>query len=93
MRGEAKVLNLEIEQDLLLLDVEFTLDKDEPFVRDMEFTSQPNIEKVITDTLKSKLRRMLQTRVNEASIKESLIEEVIIEDVVDEAGPVELIKA
>lgn len=83
MKGTAKVLNLEIEQDLLLLEVEFILNEDDPFVRVMEFTSQPNIEKVIINTVKPELRRMLQARLNENSIKETLIEKIIIEEVTE----------
>ena len=79
---------MEIEQDQLLLDVEFVLNKDDSFIRQMAFVSQPDIETVIRDTLKSELKRMLQTLVNEETIKENLINREISEVVMEEAEPV-----
>ena len=81
MIGTAKVIALEIEQDQLLLDVEFLLDEEDSFIRQMTFIAQPDIEPVITDTLKSELKRMLQTKINEVSIREIMMKSEISEKV------------
>lgn len=88
MKGTAKLISLEIEQDQLIFEVEYQLGEDDIFIREMEIIAQPNIETVIKDTLKSELKRMLRVRVNENAIRENLVDLIISETVVEEAAPV-----
>lgn len=88
MKGTAKLISLEIEQDQLIFEVEYQLGEDDIFIREMEIIAQPNIETVIKDTLKSELKRMLRVRVNENTIRENLVDLVISETVIEEKLPV-----
>jgi hypothetical protein len=103
MKGTAKLISLEIEQDQLIFEVEYQLGEDDIFIREMEIIAQPNIEtvikdtlkselkrmlRVIKDTLKSELKRMLRVRVNENTIRENLVDLVISETVIEEKLPV-----
>jgi hypothetical protein len=88
MRGTAKLISLEVEQDQLIFEVEYQLGEDDVFIREMDIVAQPNIETVIKDTLKSELKRMLRVRVNENTIRENLVDLVISETVIEEKLPV-----